>query len=130
MFWVLSSLPLDASPALVRLLHQASPLQSLESLAADVDLPLSQVSLLVRHLVSWGKARLVYPLARTNLYTISPQLCLTSNHLKESFSEAFPGKNLLSVLAEFSPSSSVDEFLSPTSSELQPQVSFVSPLHQ
>lgn len=40
---VVGSLPLDASPALLRLLRHLSPLKSLETLAADLDLPLSQV---------------------------------------------------------------------------------------
>ena len=38
------SLPLDASPSLVRLIRMASPMKSLQSLASDADLALSHVS--------------------------------------------------------------------------------------
>lgn len=40
---MLDGLPLDSSPALLRLLKMYSPLKSLQTLAADADLTLAQV---------------------------------------------------------------------------------------
>ncbi len=40
---VISGLPLDASPSLIRLIKVTSPLKSLQNLASDADLSLGQV---------------------------------------------------------------------------------------
>ncbi len=40
---LLESLPMDSSPALVRVIKVASPLKSLQNLSSDADLPLGQV---------------------------------------------------------------------------------------
>lgn len=45
---MLDSLPLDSSPALLRVLRSYSPLKSLQTLAADADLTLAQVSFLTK----------------------------------------------------------------------------------
>ncbi len=42
---LLESLPMDSSPALVRVIKVASPLKSLQNLSSDADLPLGQVKL-------------------------------------------------------------------------------------
>jgi len=43
---ILSSLPIDASPALTRLVKVACPLKNLHSLSLDADLAVQQVSTL------------------------------------------------------------------------------------
>lgn len=96
---LLDSLPLDSSPALRRLIQMYSPLKSLQTLAADSDLTLTQVFQLTGHLVYWAKATIIYPLCESNVYVVSPDAVIT-NHLLEAFSEEFPGLCLLQVCTE------------------------------
>ena len=55
-------LPADASPLLVRLVHAANPLRSLEQLADETGIALPMVTDLARHLAAWGKVRPIHPL--------------------------------------------------------------------
>lgn len=93
---LLESLPTDASPALRRLIQMYNPLKSLQTLAADSDLSLAQVFQLTGHLVYWAKATIIYPLCECNVYVVSPDAVISSQ-LMESFSDQFPGLNLLQV---------------------------------
>lgn len=96
---LLDSLPIDSSPALRRLIQMYNPLKSLQTLAADSDLTLTQVFQLTGHLVYWAKARIIYPLCESNVYVVSPDAIL-SNQLLEAFSEQFSGLCLLQVCIE------------------------------
>ncbi len=86
-----------------------------------------QVYLLVRELVFWGKAIVIYPLCQTNLYAVSEtgvyewvdgSVCIllhphSSTKQMENFSYVFNGSNLVSVLSAFSPPISLGEYLDP-----------------
>lgn len=97
------SLPVDCTPALSRLISVASPLRSLQFLALEADLSLSQVFQLVSHLVYWAKATIIYPLCETNVYVLSPQSnTLLNSSQSEEFVRQFPGYSLAVQLAEFS----------------------------
>uniref|UniRef100_A0AAR2IJL1 GATOR complex protein NPRL3 n=1 Tax=Pygocentrus nattereri TaxID=42514 RepID=A0AAR2IJL1_PYGNA len=69
---LLAQLPLDCSPALVRLIKICSAMKNLQQLAQDADLALLQVFQIAAHLVYWGKAIIVYPLCENNVYMLSP----------------------------------------------------------
>ncbi|XP_066598005.1 GATOR complex protein NPRL3 [Prorops nasuta] len=114
---LLKSLPIDSSPALIRMIQMYNPLKSLQTLAADSDLTLAQVFQLTGHLVYWAKATIIYPLCENNVYVVSPDAVLT-NQLLESFSKKFPGNCLLQVISEFSLPTSISQKLNPLS---QPQ---------
>ncbi|XP_014609422.1 PREDICTED: nitrogen permease regulator 3-like protein isoform X3 [Polistes canadensis] len=114
---LLDSLPIDSSPALRRLIQMYNPLKSIQTLAADSDLTLTQVFQLTGHLVYWAKARIIYPLCESNVYVVSPDAVL-SNQLLEAFSEQFPGLCLLQVISDFSLPTSISQKLNPLS---QPQ---------
>ncbi|KAM7147474.1 GATOR1 complex protein NPRL3 isoform 4-T4 [Molossus nigricans] len=79
---LLGELPLDCSPALVRVIKTTSAVKNLQQLAQDADLALLQVFQLAAHLVYWGKAIIIYPLCENNVYMLSPHasvcLCLAS----------------------------------------------------
>ncbi|XP_076667508.1 GATOR complex protein Nprl3 [Andrena cerasifolii] len=115
---LLDSLPLDSSPALRRLIQMYSPLKSLQTLAADSDLTLTQVFQLTGHLVYWAKATIIYPLCESNVYVVSPDAVIT-NHLLEAFSEEFPGLCLLQVLSDFSLPTSISQKLNPLNQSQQ-----------
>ncbi|NXT74742.1 NPRL3 protein, partial [Zapornia atra] len=76
---LLNELPLDCSPALVRVIKTTSAVKNLQQLAQDADLALLQVFQLAAHLVYWGKAIIIYPLCENNVYMLSPNasVCLT-----------------------------------------------------
>ncbi|NWT21878.1 NPRL3 protein, partial [Cardinalis cardinalis] len=76
---LLNELPLDCSPALVRVIKTTSAVKNLQQLAQDADLALLQVFQLAAHLVYWGKAIIIYPLCENNVYMLSPNasVCLS-----------------------------------------------------
>ncbi|XP_043792821.1 GATOR complex protein NPRL3 isoform X2 [Apis laboriosa] len=115
---LLDSLPIDSSPALKRLIQMYSPLKSLQTLAADSDLTLTQVFQLTGHLIYWAKATIIYPLCESNVYVVSPDAIIT-NQLLELFSEEFPGLCLLQVLSDFSLPTSISQKLNPLSQSQQ-----------
>ncbi|XP_017574490.1 GATOR complex protein NPRL3 isoform X2 [Pygocentrus nattereri] len=111
---LLAQLPLDCSPALVRLIKICSAMKNLQQLAQDADLALLQVFQIAAHLVYWGKAIIVYPLCENNVYMLSPHanICLYSP-LAQQFAQQFPGHDLPSMLAKFSLPVSLSEFRNP-----------------
>ncbi|KAK2509073.1 hypothetical protein MC885_018069, partial [Smutsia gigantea] len=117
---LLGELPLDCSPALVRVIKTTSAVKNLQQLAQDADLALLQVFQLAAHLVYWGKAIIIYPLCENNVYMLSPNasLCLYSP-LAEQFSRQFPAHDLPSVLAKFSLPVSLSEFRNPLAPPVQ-----------
>ncbi|KAK6311691.1 hypothetical protein J4Q44_G00173550 [Coregonus suidteri] len=98
---LLAQLPLDCSPALVRLIKTCSAVMNLQQLAQDADLNLLQIFQIAAHLVYWGKAIIVY----------SP--------LAEGFGQQFPGHDLPSMLAKFSLPLSLSEFRNPLDASVQ-----------
>uniref|UniRef100_A0A3Q3X2V7 GATOR complex protein NPRL3 n=1 Tax=Mola mola TaxID=94237 RepID=A0A3Q3X2V7_MOLML len=117
---LLSQLPLDCSPALVRLIKTCSAVKNLQQLAQDADLALLQIFQLTAHLVYWGKAIIIYPLCENNVYMLSPHanICLYSP-LAEQFVQQFPGHDLPSMLAKFSLPVSLAEFRNPLEAPAQ-----------
>ncbi|XP_061079619.1 GATOR complex protein NPRL3 isoform X6 [Conger conger] len=117
---LLAQLPLDCSPALVRLVKTCSAVKNLQQLAQDADLALLQVFQIAAHLVYWGKAIIVYPLCENNVYMLSPHanICLYSPQA-EQFAQQFPGHDLPSMLAKFSLPVSLSEFRNPLDAPVQ-----------
>ncbi|XP_037669611.1 GATOR complex protein NPRL3 isoform X4 [Choloepus didactylus] len=117
---LLDELPVDCSPALVRVIKTASAMKNLQQLAQDADLALLQVFQLAAHLVYWGKAIVIYPLCENNVYMLSPNasLCVYSP-LAEQFSRQFPAHDLPTVLAKFSLPISLSEFRTPLAPPVQ-----------
>ncbi|XP_069919862.1 GATOR1 complex protein NPRL3 isoform X6 [Oryctolagus cuniculus] len=117
---LLGELPVDCSPALVRVIRTTSAVKNLQQLAQDADLALLQVFQLAAHLVYWGKAIIIYPLCENNVYMLSPNasVCLYSP-LAEQFSRQFPAHDLPSVLSKFSLPVSLSEFRNPLAPPVQ-----------
>ncbi|XP_077302655.1 GATOR complex protein Nprl3 isoform X2 [Arctopsyche grandis] len=100
---LLETMPLDSSSSLIRLIMQYSPLKSLQTLAIEADLPLSQVFQLTGHLVYWAKATIIYPLCESNVYVIAPDAQVHLNSpLVEKFAQDFPGLCLIQVMSMLS----------------------------
>ncbi|XP_068629292.1 GATOR complex protein NPRL3 [Battus philenor] len=101
--YLLASIPLDGSPALLRLIKLYSPLKSLQTLAIEADLSFTQVSQLTGHLVYWAKATVIYPLCEGNVYVVAPGANVhIHSPLLDEFAKEFPGLCLLQMLSEFS----------------------------
>ncbi|KAG8196184.1 hypothetical protein JTE90_007912 [Oedothorax gibbosus] len=117
---LLSSLPEDSSPSLIRLISVTSPLKNLQQLAADADIILSHVFQLVSHLLYWGKATIIYPLCDNNVYMISPYAPTNiDSALAAKFAEQFPNTKLGLVLGLFSLPISLSELNDPMNSSYQ-----------
>ncbi|XP_076076005.1 GATOR1 complex protein NPRL3-like [Mytilus galloprovincialis] len=102
---LLDTLSTDCTPALNRLINVIiqQPVRSLQIIALEADLSLSQVFQLVSHLVYWGKATIVYPLCESNVYLLSPSSNIKMNSkIAEEFVQLFPGRSLAVELSEFS----------------------------
>ncbi|KAI5646265.1 nitrogen permease regulator of amino acid transport activity 3 domain-containing protein [Phthorimaea operculella] len=98
-----ASIPLDGSAALLRLIKTYSPLKSLQTLAIESDLTLTQVFQLTGHLVYWAKATVIYPLCEGNVYVVAPSAnAHVMSPLVHEFAKQFPGLCLLQMLGEFS----------------------------
>uniref|UniRef100_A0A7N8XTR1 GATOR complex protein NPRL3 n=1 Tax=Mastacembelus armatus TaxID=205130 RepID=A0A7N8XTR1_9TELE len=111
---LLSQLPLDCSPAMVRLIKTSSAMKNLQQLAQDADLALLQIFQIAAHLVYWGKAIIIYPLCENNVYMLSPHANISLySPLAEHFTQHFPGYDLPSMLAKFSLPVSLAEFRNP-----------------
>ncbi|XP_017310077.1 GATOR complex protein NPRL3 isoform X4 [Ictalurus punctatus] len=111
---LLDQLPLDCSPALLRLIKICSAMKNLQQLAQDADLALLQVFQIAAQLVYWGKAIIVYPLCENNVYMLSPHANIfLYSPLAKQFSQQFPGYDLPSMLAKFSLPVSLSEFRNP-----------------
>ncbi|OWF39378.1 Nitrogen permease regulator 3-like protein [Mizuhopecten yessoensis] len=94
-------LPLDGTQSLNRLITVTNPLKSLQTLALEADLNLSQVFQMVSHLVYWAKATVIFPVCGTNVYVLSPTVVLNSG-LNEKFAATFQEKSLSVELSKFS----------------------------
>ncbi|XP_046690518.1 GATOR complex protein NPRL3 isoform X2 [Silurus meridionalis] len=111
---LLDQLPLDCSPALLRLVKICSAMKNLQQLAQDADLALLQVFQIAAQLVYWGKAIIVYPLCENNVYMLSPHANIfLYSSLAKQFSQQFPGYDLPSMLGKFSLPVSLSEFRNP-----------------
>ncbi|XP_041825338.1 GATOR complex protein NPRL3 isoform X2 [Melanotaenia boesemani] len=117
---LLNQLPLDCSPAMVRLIKTCSAVKNLQQLAQDADLALLQIFQIAAHLVYWGKAIIIYPLCENNVYMLSPHanICLYSSPA-EQFAQQFSGHDLPSMLAKFSLPVSLSEFRNPLEAPAQ-----------
>ncbi|XP_010778328.1 GATOR1 complex protein NPRL3 isoform X3 [Notothenia coriiceps] len=117
---LLNQLPLDCSPAMVRLIKTCSAVKNLQQLAQDADLALLQIFQIAAHLVYWGKAIIIYPLCENNVYMLSPHANISLySSLAEQFAQQFPGHDLPSMLAKFSLPVSLAEFRNPLEAPAQ-----------
>ncbi|CAG9530894.1 unnamed protein product [Cercopithifilaria johnstoni] len=103
----------DSNPALHFFLKHCHPDQSLMSISDSSGLPLFQVLTIVRHLLLWARAIVIYPLCSSNVYTsaTSPK---PLSRLSEQFGEIFENAHLPTILAQFSPPCTLEEFMNPS----------------
>ncbi|XP_036003975.1 GATOR complex protein NPRL3 isoform X2 [Fundulus heteroclitus] len=117
---LLGQLPLDCSPAMVRLIKTCSAVKNLQQLAQDADLALLQIFQIAAHLVYWGKAIIIFPLCENNVYMLSPHANISLySPLAEQFALQFSGHDLPSMLAKFSLPVSLAEFRNPLEAPAQ-----------
>ncbi|XP_077475838.1 GATOR1 complex protein NPRL3 isoform X1 [Stigmatopora argus] len=117
---LLGQLPVDCSPAMMRLIKTCSAVKNLQQLAQDTDLALLQIFQIAAHLVYWGKAIIIYPLCENNVYMLSPHANLyLFSPQAEQFAQQFPGHDLPSMLAKFSLPVSLAEFRNPLEAPAQ-----------
>lgn len=100
---LLECLPLDASPAFLRVIRWINPDKNLIELSFDCDITLSQVFHVAAQLIYWGKVTVIYPLCENNKYVIHPTSVTSAGSvISQQFCKSFPREDLLRVLSHFS----------------------------
>ncbi|CAF1389084.1 unnamed protein product [Rotaria magnacalcarata] len=104
---LLASLPMDSSQTLATLIKTVRSSHSLSSLSLDTGIQLSQIYSLTAHLLFWGRAKIIYPIAEDNIYIISPDADLSKQgSLSKMYHETFQNTSnyptLQEALAEYS----------------------------
>ncbi|VDN58358.1 unnamed protein product [Dracunculus medinensis] len=100
----------DANPSVRLFLKHCDPDRSIVGISDASGLPLVQVLLIVRHLLLWARAIIIYPLCSSNVYS-SAAYHKPIVRLSEQFSELFENAQLPVILAQFSPPCTLAEFV-------------------
>uniref|UniRef100_A0A0N5AQU3 GATOR complex protein NPRL3 n=1 Tax=Syphacia muris TaxID=451379 RepID=A0A0N5AQU3_9BILA len=103
----------DASSDLQRIKKYCTPDRSILDISNASGLSMMQVFCIVRHLLLWARAVVVYPVCLENLYSSSAYPQLPLKNYTEKFRHIFQ-EELPIILAQFSPPSTLDQFLDPT----------------
>nr|XP_002130884.1 GATOR complex protein NPRL3-like [Ciona intestinalis]XP_009858314.1 GATOR complex protein NPRL3-like [Ciona intestinalis] len=107
---VWASLTDHCSMSMVKFLNFYSPTKSLQLISIDGDINLKHVYTIARHLVLWGKACVIYPLCKTNVYVLAPTAML---HIHSRWVKLFRNTfhmSLTKVLSYFSVPISLIDF--------------------
>ena len=117
---LLNDLPIDCAPTLKRVIKMCSLIKSFQTLSQDADISMSQIFSVVSHLVYWGKAMVIYPLAENNVYVIAEGTPTNiDSKVAQKFEREFQGKtklDLVSTLARFSFPTTLGEYRNPLDS--------------
>nr|CDJ89373.1 Uncharacterised protein family UPF0171 domain containing protein [Haemonchus contortus] len=101
----------DANPSVTLLLKHCEPDRSILDMSTASGIPLLQVFLIVRHLLLWARAIVIYPLCNTNVYasaTYPKPLRRYITLFSQQFGSSF---HLADALAQFDPPSTLGEYL-------------------
>ncbi|CDO41148.1 GATOR complex protein NPRL3 [Caenorhabditis elegans] len=101
----------DANPIVAKLLSHCSPDRSILDMSTASGIPIFEVFMIIRHLLQWTRAILIYPLCNTNIYTsaTSPQ---PLDKMAEKFTAQFGNTiHLAAGLAHFNPPKTLDTFI-------------------
>uniref|UniRef100_A0A183G0P9 GATOR complex protein NPRL3 n=1 Tax=Heligmosomoides polygyrus TaxID=6339 RepID=A0A183G0P9_HELPZ len=101
----------DANPSVTLLLKHCEPDRSILDMSTASGIPLLQVFLIVRHLLLWARAVVVYPLCNTNVYssaTYPKPLKRYISLFSQQFGSSF---HLANALAQFDPPCTLGEYL-------------------
>jgi nitrogen permease regulator 3 len=109
---IMDELPPDASPALRRLIANASPLKSFQELESMVGVSIHQLFRLAAHLVHWKKGRIINTLTKHNVYVVSSKANLQLPKEEQiEFKRAFPGQTVSFAMSNFSVQKKLSEHL-------------------
>ncbi|KJH49876.1 hypothetical protein DICVIV_03987 [Dictyocaulus viviparus] len=101
----------DANPSVTLLLKHCEPDRSILDISTASGIPLLQVFLIVRHLLLWARAVVIYPLCNTNVYSSATHPKPLERYIS-LFCQQFGSKfHLSDVLSQFDPPRSLGEYL-------------------
>jgi hypothetical protein len=110
------SLPNDCHHYTKLLLKIYNPRFSIARYAAELDIQINQVYVIVDHLIYWAKVKIIYPISESNVYVIHPNAPLyIGSRLAKEFSEFVdnPDITLSKFLARFSYAHQLVDHLGP-----------------
>lgn len=90
----------DSNPVIFRFYEVYEPTRSIDEMSLLSKIPVSQLLQIVRHLLLWARAVVIYPICSTNVYVISDNdVQFTKTDL---FNNQFPNCSLPDILEQFS----------------------------
>ncbi|KRY49916.1 Nitrogen permease regulator 3-like protein [Trichinella britovi] len=109
---VLDNMFPNAAGVMRHFLKMVSPLKNLQAIGEELPMPLSLIFRLAKHLVYWGKAIMVYPIAQNNAYIVSRTADLANEHIRKCFALQFRTE-LAVVLSRFNSPLLIRDYLIP-----------------
>ncbi|KRZ52783.1 ER membrane protein complex subunit 3 [Trichinella nativa] len=109
---VLENMFPNAAGAMRHFLKIVSPLKNLQAIGEELPMPLSLIFRLAKHLVYWGKAIMVYPIAQNNTYIVSRTADLANEDIRKRFALQFRTE-LAVVLSRFNSPLLIRDYLIP-----------------
>ncbi|OUC44541.1 prefoldin subunit [Trichinella nativa] len=109
---VLENMFPNAAGAMRHFLKIVSPLKNLQAIGEELPMDLSLIFRLAKHLVYWGKAIMVYPIAQNNTYIVSRTADLANEDIRKRFALQFRTE-LAVVLSRFNSPLLIRDYLIP-----------------
>ncbi|CAD5225978.1 unnamed protein product [Bursaphelenchus xylophilus] len=100
----------DCNPFFIKFVEHHDIEKSIEEISFSSNMPLPQVKDVVRHCLLWARAKVIYPICSSNLYSTAQSEVITQRTQK-AFKEQFPEVSLPRLLARFHPPCTLAEFL-------------------
>ncbi|KAI6217040.1 GATOR complex protein NPRL3 [Aphelenchoides fujianensis] len=101
----------DSNPYVLRFFKFYDVERSLGEICMASKMPLQQVKAVARHYILWGRAKIIYPLCNTNVYT-TIETRVTTQRAREAFRQQFGADvGLGTILASFHPPASLGTFV-------------------
>ncbi|KAL1230730.1 GATOR complex protein [Trichinella spiralis] len=102
----------NAAGAMRHFLQIVSPLKNLQAIGQELQMDLSLIFRFAEHLVYWGKAIMVYPIAQNNTYIVSRTADLANEHIQKRFALQFRVE-LAVMLSKFNSPLIIRDYLLP-----------------
>ena len=91
-----------------------NPIRNMEELAQDADIHLDEVVGLSQYFIALGRAKLIYPISRSNVYVLHPTSNISSRALSDEFHLVFSELSMKfsQLISKFSAARKIEDLLS------------------
>ncbi|CAD5218497.1 unnamed protein product [Bursaphelenchus okinawaensis] len=100
----------DSNPCVVKFFEHHDIEKSIEDISFASNVPLKQIKDVVRHYLLWARAKVIYPICSSNLYSTAQSEVITQGTQK-LFKDQFPEVSLPRLLSCFHPPCTLADFM-------------------